>query len=281
MKRKVVLTGASGVIARLIIPVLRERYDLLPLDMRTTDPDGKEVEGIVLTDLSNRDRNAYRDYFRGADAVVHSAFIQNPETKERFWDELENVAIAYNVYQTCIEENVRRLVVMSSNHAADYYERLIWSNREDYVTPDMAPWTDNYYGWGKVAYEQLGFVFATGNVTDGKRLQNVQLRIGAPRETDLNSCEPGDLKKMHRALGAYISVRDFEQLLVKSIETENIEDPHGIPFQIFYGISDNRHNFWSIRNAREVIGYTPEDDSQVRFLDKIVELTSAVRKRQK
>ena len=81
-----------------------------------------------------------------------------------------------------------------------------------------------------------------------------------------------DLKAMHRGLGAYLSVRDQIQLFVKSIETENIEDENGIPFQIFYGISDNTHKFWSIANARKVIGYAPEDNSQLRFADRLTEL---------
>ena len=59
-----------------------------------------------------------------------------------------------------------------------------------------------------------------------------------------------NLKAMHRGLGAYLSVRDQVQLFVKSIETENIEDENGIPFQIFYGISDNSHKFWSITPMR-------------------------------
>ena len=46
-------------------------------------------------------------------------------------------------------------------------------------------------------------------------------------------------------------------------------------FRIFYGISGNAHNFWSLANARRVIGYAPEDDSQVRFSGKIAAITRA------
>ena len=74
---------------------------------------------------------------------------------------------------------------------------------------------------------------------------------------------------MRRALAVYLSQRDFDQLIVKSIETPDIRDKFGVPFQIFYGISDNPHAFWSIANAREVIGYAPEDNSEVRFRAEI------------
>ena len=77
---------------------------------------------------------------------------------------------------------------------------------------------------------------------------------------------------MHRGLGAYLSRRDQVQLFVKSIEVEDISDGNGIPFQIFYGVSGNTHNFWGIANARRVIGYKPEDNSQVNFADRIAEI---------
>jgi hypothetical protein len=61
------------------------------------------------------------------------------------------------------------------------------------------------------------------------------------------------------------------QLFIKSIETENICDENGVPFQIFYGISENPHAFWSIVNARKVIGYKPLDNSEIRFAKLISE----------
>ena len=64
----------------------------------------------------------------------------------------------------------------------------------------------------------------------------------------------------------------MQQLAIKSIETENIEDAHGIPWQIFYGISGNTRAFWSIVNARTVIGYAPDDDSEVQFAADIQRL---------
>ncbi len=219
-KRKVVLTGASGYVAGRMLPALHERYDLTLLDSRTTNRDGEEVPGVVVVDLADPDRDAYRAHFRGADAAIHCAFVRPPPGEEtsdaRFRAELANVDMAYNIYQTALEEGVRRVVVASSNHAADYYERLIWAGKWDVVTPDMRPLSDNYYGWAKEAYEHLGFVFACGK-EGGRPLENVQLRIGGPRETDAANTAPGDLQRLHRGLGAYLSVRDQVQLFVKSI----------------------------------------------------------------
>ena len=72
-----------------------------------------------------------------------------------------------------------------------------------------------------------------------------------------------------RDLGAFISERDLQQLYIKSIETNDIQREDGVPFQIFYGISNNTRAFWSIVNARSVIGYNPVDDSEQLFAEDI------------
>ncbi|MFQ5899560.1 MAG: NAD-dependent epimerase/dehydratase family protein [Candidatus Methylomirabilia bacterium] len=285
-KKRVVLTGAAGYIAQRMFKELSERWELVPIDVRPTTRDGKNIPGIVVADLSKPDRNAYRQHFKGADAVIHCAYVSaagldittwQDNSDPKFWAEHQNVALAYNVYRTALEEGVKRVVVASSNHAADYYERLIWADKLDVVTPDMPPLSDNYYGWAKAAYELLGFVFATGKV-DGKTLEVVQWRIGGPRDDDIDRVKPGEIKMMHRALGAYLSRRDQVQQAIKMVEAPNIEDENGVPFLVVYGISGNTHRFWSIANARRKIGYAPEDDSQVNFADKIAGIARARKK---
>ena len=284
-RRRVVVTGAAGYVAGLMLPGLRQRYDLTLLDVRGKDRDGNPVAGLVAADLTGKDRGAYRVHFAGADAVVHCAFVKAPDAGERapasstlggitasvagqsegrFRAELANVEMAYHVLQTAREEGVRRVVMISSNHAADYYEPLILDGKWDVVTPDMQERAVGYYGWAKACYEHLGFIFAQGGPGEPP-LENVQIRIGGPRETDMERAEPGNMRQVRRGLAVYLSRRDLVQLIVKSIETADIRDRHGVPFQVFYGISGNSHAFWSIANARRVIGYAPRDNSELRF----------------
>ena len=278
-KRKVVLTGACGHVSGRMLNALRERYDLTMIDIKTTSAGGTEVNEVEVVDLLNRDRDAYRALFKGADAVVHSGFKGTVSHRHTdFWKEHENVMMCYNVYQTCLEEGVRRVVTMSSNHAADFYEPLMWEDRIETVRTTDYPLTDNFYGWGKISYEALGFVFATGSMNKGEQLEGVMIRIGAPRETDFDD-PPKDLKKLHRSQGAYFSARDQVQLVTKSIETADITDEFGVPFQIFYGISNNTHRFWEIANARRIVGYAPEDDSAVMFASKVGTVMKAAQKR--
>ncbi|MCY3834637.1 MAG: NAD(P)-dependent oxidoreductase [Chloroflexi bacterium] len=269
-KRKVVLTGASGTIASVLLPALRERYDLTLLDARATDKRGAAVDGVQIVDLLNKDRDSYRHHFQGADAVVHCAFYRVADQGDDayFSSELENLQLTYNVYQVAWEEGLRRLVAASTNHAADFYENYALDGRVPMVTPAVNA-SDNWYGWAKIAFEQIGQVYASGVTHGGRPLENVQIRIGGPRETDVAEAPLGDLRRMRRALAVYISQRDMAQLFIKSIETEDIRDELGVPFQIFYGISANPHAIWSSASARRVIGYAPQDNSEERFFDLI------------
>lgn len=285
-RRRVVLTGAAGYVAQRMFRELTARWDVVPIDVTPTTREGAPVPGIVIADLTQPDRDLYREHFRGADAVIHCGYVRAPgldattwqnNSDPKFWAEHQNVALAYNVYRTALEEGVRRVVAASSNHAADYYERLVWAGRLDMVTPEMPPRSDNWYGWAKAAYELLGFVFATGQV-DGRRLEVVQWRIGGPRDDDIDHVRPGDIPTMHRALGAYLSRGDQVQQAIRMVETEDITDEHGVPFLIVYGISGNTHRFWSLANARQKIGYAPEDDSQVNFAEKIAAIARAARR---
>lgn len=278
-KRRVLITGASGEVSRQILPAFRERYEVTLLDTRPAE----HANDIIEADMSDPDVEKYRKYFKGIDAIVHNVRSRKPgvettapwhwlkdrpgsEPAEGYFVERTSVDMAFNVLRLAMEEGVRRVVITSSNHAADWHETKLHDGRLDMVGPETYPLSDNFYGWAKATYEHLGFVFAAGRL--GRAVENVQVRVGAPRPIvaeDFN----GDKQSYKRNLGAYISERDMRQLYTKSIEAEDIRNPDGIPFQIFYGISDNTRAFWSIANARRMIGYAPEDDSEREFADDI------------
>ena len=48
-KRSILLTGVTGYIAGLLLPALRERYDLRLTDARSTDREGQPVEGVIVS----------------------------------------------------------------------------------------------------------------------------------------------------------------------------------------------------------------------------------------
>ena len=264
---KVLVTGARGYIASQIVPTLKERYDVRLLDVDLPDAEAGS-DDVVAADLSNPDLEGYARYFDGMDTVVHLAHgWRRGFMLDDFHQEKVNVEMAYNTYRASYEAGVRRVVVASSNHAADWYEHaLIHERKMEVLGPYELPLSDNFYGWAKATYEHMGFLFASGAF--GRKLEVVLIRIGAPRELRVSDYV-NDPRMYKRDLGAYISQRDMCQLFTKSIETPNIENVHGIPWLVVYGTSDNTRGFWSLTNARQVLGYAPEDDSEVKYDEDI------------
>ena len=287
-KRTVLLTGACGYVAAQLLPALRDAYDLRLVDVTETGRDGTRVPGVTVADLADPDRAKYRTLFDGADTVVHLGYRHAGRPGEfgvdlppidRFDGELLNVRMAQHVYRSAYDAGVRRVVVASSNHAADWYEHtLIHARKRELVSPADLPLSDNFYGWAKASYELLGFVYACG--VFGRKLEVVQVRIGAPRDVSGRHYE-GALREQHagpggsglanfkRDLGAWLSERDLRQLVMRAIDTPDIADGHGVPWLVVYGISGNTRAFWSLESARRVLGYAPEDDSEVRYADDV------------
>ena len=284
--KKVLITGAAGYIASQMLPTFRQRYDLVMLDVSTSDRDGNPVEGVQVADLIDDDRSKYAHHFEGVDAVVHLGYrARSGELIDHYYFERQNVAMAYNVLRCAFDAGVERVVIASSNHAADWYEHmLIHSGEKDVVDPYELPLSDNFYGWAKATYEHMGFLFASGafasdagdpaavvrvgGINTGRRMGVVCVRIGAPRDLDLD-VYVGNPALYKRDLGAYISPRDITQLFRRSMEIPDIRNEHGVPWLVVYGISNNTRAFWSLVSARKVLGYEPEDDSEVKYASDI------------
>jgi hypothetical protein len=283
-KKKIVVTGAAGHVSGILLPALRERYDLVLLDVTKQSKKGP-IDDIVIADVSDPDIEKYRKHFRGAYAVIHNARVPNqrdPRTTtgpNRQWlaepqvhpldgylAERKMLDMAFNMYRLALEEGARRVVIASSNHATDWYESKLHFGRMDVVDSETYPKSDNLYGWCKISYEALGFVFACGRF--GRPVESVNIRIGAPRGLDIAALAKNQIS-LRRDLACYISDRDLRQLYVKSIETDDIRDADGVPFQAFYGVSNNARSCWSLVNARKVIGYAPEDDSELVYAEEL------------
>lgn len=265
-RQTVLLTGATGYIASQLLPALRERYDVRLIDVRDTDRDGNAVPGVEVVDLLAVDRSTLERLFDGVETVVHCGYIR-PRPDAVYENERRNVDMMQRVYDLAMASGVRRVVAASTNQAAKWYEQPYYAGLRDRVTTEDYPRPESFYGWAKAAYESLGFVYACGTL--GRKLEVIHIRIVAPREIDAADFAGQPRARYIRDITGYISQRDLQQLFVRSIETPEIEDEHGVPFHIFYGVSNNARTFWSIANARKVIGYAPEDDSEVQFAEDI------------
>ena len=283
-KKRLLMTGAAGYVADQMLSRFREKYELVLLDTSTKNRRGEDVEGVNMIDLIDEDRTRYAHFFEEVDAVIHLAYKRRTgQPLDHFYDERENVQMAYNVLRSSYDSGVKRGAIARSNHASDFYEpALIHERKLEMLDPYRLALSDNFYGWAKATYEHLGFLFAcgamgeegsglsenlvAGNLNTSRKMGVVMVRIGAPRNLDPQEYE-GNSVGFKRDLGAYISPRDITQLFEKCIEVENIENEYGVPWQVVYGISNNTRAFWSLSNARKVFGYEPKDDSDILFAE--------------
>ncbi len=268
-RKRVLLTGATGYIAGQLLPALRDAYDLRLIDVRDTNREGEQVPGVEIVDLLTADRSTLEALFTGIDTIVHTGYI-HPRPEAVYEDERKNVDMMQRVFDVALATGVRRVVAASTNQAAKWYEQPYYAGLRDRVDPEDYPRPVSFYGWAKAAYESLGFLYACGSL--GRKLEVILIRIVAPREIDASEFEGKTPALYIRDITGYISERDLQQLFCKSVDTPDIEDAYGVPFHIFYGVSNNARTFWSITNARQVIDYQPEDDSEIRFATDIARM---------
>jgi uronate dehydrogenase len=236
-KKRVLITGAAGRIGRTLREGLKDRYQLRLLYNRTVLPaegDDEVVTGDI-TDLVRMEQAV-----DGCDAVVHMA--GNPSTTASFEDVThQNSFGTYCIYEACVRKGCSRVVFASTNHVTGMYEK-----EGVYTTPDMPVRPDSFYGASKAHGEALGRYY-----TDRHGLAVICLRIGS-----FQPDEAVRTRRSDRILSSWLSHRDTVQLVWKSIEAEKVK------YGIYYGISGNSRAYWDIQNAREELGYAPEDDSE-------------------
>ena len=277
----VLVTGALGQVARQALPWLQERHDVVLTDVRDR-PDGEEGPPVHVLDLLADDGSGLRGLMNGVSTVVHMAHRPatgfqrpTPGTSEQlvsspqalYDSERLNVDLAQAVYQAALETGVRRVVTASSNHASSWYQQLYYQGLRQSVRPEQYPKPASFYGWAKVAYESLGFLYASGVL--GRQLESVQVRVVVPRELQLSDYVGRPVAQYLRDVTGYLSPRDCGQLFRRAVETEDIRDEDGVPFLIVYATSGNDRRFWDLESAKRVLGYAPQDNSEVRFMDDI------------
>jgi hypothetical protein len=84
----------------------------------------------------------------------------------------------------------------------------------------------------------------------GEGLSVIALRIGA-----FQPIEKAEEESSLAIVDAFVSKRDLNQLIERSIDTQSIR------FAVFHGLSDNRFKRLDISDARELLGYAPQDDA--------------------
>jgi nucleoside-diphosphate-sugar epimerase len=205
---RVLIAGAAGGVAGLLLPGLRERHDVRETDLRGPN------EGD-LTDPAFAARMV-----EGMDAVVHLAANANPEAT---WDELysTNVVAAATLLDAAAGASVRKVVLASSGHAMGQYV-----HPDALVSPALPPAPCCPYGATKA------FVEAAGRVAAYRHgLQVVVLRLGAVYPV------PPALE----AMPAWLAPDDLERLVDRALEAD-------VRFTACHGMSANQPAQWDLAN---------------------------------
>lgn len=252
--RRVLMTGANGVIGGVIRSRLADKYRFSYLDRRGPSGD--------LGDIS--DLETIRPAFEGMDAVIHLAAVTSVEAS---WDEVlaTNIVGTYNVFEAARRATVKRVVFASSNHAVGMYEveraPEIYALDDPHVHDATVPVRpDSLYGASKVFGETIGRLYA-----DLHGLDVICLRIGQVREDDDPTLavagrpfEPLPVltldQSRQRLRAVWLSHRDCAQLIQRALDAD-------VHWAIVYGVSNNPGRFWDLDSARDLIGYDPQDSA--------------------
>jgi NAD+ dependent glucose-6-phosphate dehydrogenase len=254
--KRVLVTGSNGTIGRAVWEHLGQRYELVGLDRQA----GERVTHVA--DIADLD--AITAACAGADAIVHLAASVSVESP---WPEVlhNNLIGTYSVYEAARRSSVPAVVFASSNHAVGMYELDGMPAIYALDDPRVIDWRaevrpDSYYGVSKAYGEDLGRYYV-----ENHGLRVTCLRIGTVRADDdprspeaaaSSSWLPLTPAQVYERLRAtWLSQRDCAQLIGCCLDAEQVQ------FGIYYGISNNPRQMWDLSNARDELGYAPQDSA--------------------
>ena len=236
-QRRVLVTGAAGRIGSYFAEHAQGKYDLRLMVQESDDASHIQEFGEVVTgDLLDLDR--MKELCAGIDTVVHMAGDPDPSAT---WQSLldANIIGTYNTFVAAKAAGCRRVIHASSIHAVSGYPPDVQVKTSEPVNPG------DLYGVSKCFGEALGRYMA-----EKEGLSVITIRIGAFQPIEAAQKEGG-----LSLLDAFVSHRDLNQLLNCCVDVENLQ------FAILHGLSDNRFKRLDISDARELVGYAPQDDS--------------------
>lgn len=227
---EVLLTGAAGGVARMIRPLLLNRYKRLVLSDRTAPQDLAPGETFRAAELGNAVQVA--QMLEGIDRVIHLG----GQSVEADWETVRqaNIDGLQTFFEGCRAAQVSRVVFASSVHVVGFYGRHRRIGVNDPVRPD------GLYGVSKALGEAMAALYA-----DKHGLRCLSIRIGNvnPRPVD------------RRRLSIWLHPEDLVQLCAIGLEHPDIHN------QIVFGMSGNSRAWWDNAPAY-ALGYRPAHDAE-------------------
>ena len=258
-KKKVLITGASGLVGGLTVEALSDQYDFSALNRRP-------VSGIPCIQADISELESIRPAFKNVDKVLHLAAYTDDihcacgtRACDDCWAKTMAITVTgtVNVFRAAQEAGVTRVVFMSTGGAMNGYERdenspyeLISAGRFDevpkewpMVTSDWAARPTSPYHVGKLFGESCARYFA-----DNYDMSVIVIRLG--------NVSASDRPVTRRQFSGYLSHVDTTQMIDKCLSA-----PDDMRYRIFDAISENRWRWRDTTPAKEELGWTPTGSS--------------------
>lgn len=237
-RRRVLVTGSAGRIGSYFARHNHDRYTLR-LMARGDEPNIDSLHPlgeVVCGELADLD--ALKRFAEGIDTIVHMAGNAGGSAP---WQDLldANIIGTYHVFAAAKAMRVRRVIYASSIHAVSGYPADVQVKTNDPVNPG------DLYGVSKCFGEALARYMA-----EQEGVSAIAIRIGGFQPPQTVQQDKGIA-----LLDDWVSERDLNQLIQKCIDAKNVK------YATLHGLSDNRFKRLDISDARELVGYAPQDDS--------------------
>lgn len=237
-RKKLLVTGAAGLVGTGIRRYLRDRYSFRLL-FHNTVPQVDPEDQIVLSDLA--DFECMVEAGAGVDAIVHLGIANNrrgyPRARYTRMIMDTNIRGTYNIFESARINNVPRIVFASTNHVTGYYEKEGQISR-----PEAPVRPDSMYGVSKAFGEALGRYY---HEAYGMSVYCIRIANFPNTDQPNREYEPG--------MNRWLSSRDMAELTACCLEA-----PHP-QFGIFYAVSRGGELKFDLSNARELVGWVPQD----------------------
>lgn len=222
--KRVLITGSSGRIGRVLVEALTPVYTLIEADLPRHDVRDSEVCERLVRDA-------------GLDVIIHLAWNTTAENWRSQRVHLDNWRMVENILLSARQHKVPRVILASSVHVHRYRDFLV--SEGSLIGSDSECVPTSPYGAHKLAIERLGLWHST------KGLEVICVRFGGVSV-------PATQFTDHRIVG--LTHADCIEMIARCIEAQHVPNRYAV----FHAVSANRERTHDCANP---FGWLPKDDA--------------------
>lgn len=238
--RRVLVTGAGGVIGKLVAEdLLRRGHTVRGFDRTPMPYLADAVEGDLV------DRAAVDRATVGMETVIHLAAYPNDADFMKVLLE-PNIIGVHHIFESARLAGVTRMIAVSTSQVISALQLNSAEYPDEVMHPDGPVGPMNYYACGKLFLEAVGQMY---HYTHGMDVMIVRpgWLLRTPREV-------GSIGVSKRAQTWYLSYRDAQRFFACAV------DAPPVGFARYFACSGVRdHVAFDLDPARRQIGYEPEE----------------------